>query len=233
MKAIILAGGFGTRVAAIANGRPKPLLGVAGKPILQHQIEFLHQSGLSDIRLSLHYKADQIIEFCERMWPGKLKFVVEKEPLGTGGAVKLASQEFIPHEEFLVLNGDNLMRGVDLSGFFSLGAPTIGCVLLDDAREYGLVEVIDGRVKAFLEKPQDKTAGFVSCGLYILRRDVFEETDGQVFMLERNVFPRLAEAGELKAHIHRDWWIDAGTKERLERANHEYLLHDDERPRPA
>lgn len=228
MKAIILAGGFGTRIAAIANGRPKPLMEVAGKPILQHQVEFLRDNGASDIRLSLHYKADQIIEFCERIWPGEIGFVVEKEPLGTGGAVKLASQDFAPREEFLVLNCDNLMSGIDLTRFFSSGAPAIGCVSLDDAREYGLVQVSDGRVRAFLEKPQDKTAGLVSCGWYILRRDIFAATDGVAFMLERDIFPRLASAGSLKAYLHRGWWIDAGTEERLQRAHNNYLTRNNE-----
>jgi len=234
MKAIILAGGFGTRIAAIANGLPKPLLEVAGKPILQHQIEFLRDNGINDIRLSLHYKAEDIVAFCERLWPGELRFVVEKEPLGTGGAVELASQEFGPSEEFLVFNCDNLMREVDLGGFFSSGAPTIGCVRLDDAREYGLVEVQGGKVQAFLEKPREKTAGLVSCGWYLLRRDVFAAsgaTGGRAFMLERDVFPRLAGAGVLRAFVHRGWWIDAGTEERLERADRDYLAY--ERPRQA
>jgi NDP-sugar pyrophosphorylase family protein len=233
MKAIILAGGFGTRIAAIANGRPKPLVEVANKPILQHQVEFLRDNGIGDIRLSLHYRADQIIEFCERIWPGKLQFVVEKEPLGTGGAVKLASQGFATHEEFLVLNCDNLLSGIDLPGFFSSGAPAIGCVWLDDAREYGLVQASDGRVRAFLEKPQDKTSGLVSCGWYILRRDIFAETDGETFMLERDIFPRLASAGLLKAHLHRGWWIDAGTEERIQRAHNNYSTRNNEGPRRA
>jgi NDP-sugar pyrophosphorylase family protein len=235
MKAIILAGGFGTRIAAISNGLPKPLLGVAGKPILQHQIEFLRDNGIGNIRLSLHYRAGQIIEFCERMWPGELEFTVEKEPLGTGGAVKLASHGFAPHEEFLVLNCDNLMTGIDFPKFFSSGAPTIGCVWLEDAREYGLVEVVDGRVRAFREKPQEKTPGYVSCGWYLLRRDAFDAIESEGFMLEREVFPRLAAAGALRAYAHRGWWIDAGTQERLQRANNDYLTRDcnNEGPRAA
>ena len=103
MKAIILAGGFGTRLAHISGGKPKPLVGVAGKPMLERQIEFLFSYHIRDIRLSLHHKADQIIQFCESKWPHTFEYIVEPTPLGTGGGIRFASKDL--KEPFLVVNG--------------------------------------------------------------------------------------------------------------------------------
>ena len=215
MKAIILAGGFGTRIAAIANGLPKPLLKVAGKPILQHQVEFLRDNGLDDIRLSLHYKADQIIEFCERMWPGRMEFVVEKEPLGTGGAIKFAARDL--GEQFLVVNGD-ILSDIDLNEFLSLRASAVCCTFLEDARDFGLIEVKDGKVNAFYEKPKEKIPGYINAGFYLLTQDAFSHVSRDTFMIEQDVFPHLARQGLLGAYIHNGFWIDVGTRERFERA---------------
>lgn len=225
MRVIILAGGFGTRVAEVAGARPKPLLEVAGKSILERQIEFLWGSGMSEIRLSLHHKAKKIIDFCQRRWPGELQFVIEEEPLGTGGAVKFASQDLDPDEEMLVLNCDNLIRDMDLDRFIARGANTIGCVFLEDAREYGLVEIRGDRAVGFLEKPKQKTSGFINCGWYLLRPQTVRGVPRDSFMLERDLFPRLAEAGELKAYLHGGYWIDAGTEERLKQVDQDLGLN--------
>jgi NDP-sugar pyrophosphorylase family protein len=224
MRAIILAGGFGTRVVQAAGAKPKPLLEVAGKAILEHQIEFLLGCRINEIRLSLHHKAQEIIDFCERRWPGAVQFAVEDEPLGTGGAVTFASRDLDPDEEMLALNCDNLVRDMDLDRFIALGADAVGCVFLKDAREYGLVDVQDARAAGFLEKPKEKTAGLINCGWYLLRPRTLRSVGRESFMLERDLFPRLAEAGDLKVYLHEGYWIDAGTEERLRRADRDFAL---------
>lgn len=224
MKAVVLAGGFGTRVAAVAGGSPKPLLEVAGRPILEHQITTLHDLGVGDIRLSLHHKARDIIDFCTARWPGALEFFVEDTPLGTGGAVQFATRDCADVEELLVVNCDNLVRDMDLARFAAGGANAIGCVFMEDARQYGLVQIEDGHAVGFREKPEEKTSGFINAGWYILKPAALRSVGKDAFMLEHDLFPVLAAARKLKAYHHRGYWIDAGTEDRLKQADKDLAM---------
>lgn len=220
MKVIILAGGMGTRIASVMDGKPKVLAEVRGKPILEHQIVSLRRHGLYDIRLSLGYKADEIIDFCERKWPGEIEFVTEPKPLGTGGAVKFASRDLL--EDFLVVNGD-LLSDLDVTQFLTRGANAMACSFIEDARDFGLLRIEDGKVRQYLEKPKEKVGGYINGGFYLLKPEAVQAVREEAFMLEREVFPMLAERGELKAFLHDGKWIDVGTKERWEQANNEWV----------
>lgn len=215
MKAIILAGGFGTRLMRVTGDKPKPLAEVGGITILEHQVNLLRKHGITDIRLSLYHKADQIIAFCESKWPGKFEYIIEPRPLGTGGGVKFAARGLT--EPFLVLNGDGL-TDVNIAELANALPNTIVCAEVEDARDFGLLSIESGKVKAFLEKPQEKIPGSVNCGFYLLSPAVFENTPEE-FMIEKEIFPRLAASGELNAFLHKGYWIDAGTEERFRRAN--------------
>lgn len=217
-NAIILAGGFGTRLAKIMGDKPKPLAEVGGKPILERQIEQLLYHGVDKIRLSLHHKADQIISFCESKWPGKLQYLVEEKPLGTGGGIKFASAGL--SEPFLVLNGDTL-SDMALDKFMQSRPNTIMCTHLEDTRGLGLLDVKEGKISAFREKPSEKISGFVNCGVYLLEPAAFDGISQESFMIEKEVFPRLAQEGSLNAYVHKGYWIDAGTEESYKRANEE------------
>lgn len=218
MKALILAGGFGTRLAHIAADNPKPLVSVAGKPLLQRQIEFLHTYGITEIRLSLHHKAEKIQAFCEERWPEQIEFVVEPRPLGTGGGVKFATQDWT--EPFLAFNADDLLAGVDISPLLASRSTTVLCTKLEDARGYGLVTISDNMIREFLEKPKEKIAGYVNCGWYVLEPEALKEAgDRQAFMLEYDIFPALAGQGRLKAHVHDGYWVGVGTDETYHKAN--------------
>ncbi len=221
MKAIILAGGFGTRLAHISGGKPKPLVEVAGKAILERQIDFLLSHGMSDIRLSLHHKADQIIEFCEHRWPGKFEYMVEPTPLGTGGGIRFASKDL--KDPFLVVNGDTLS---DINvGKFASGAPNaIVGAHQEDARSYGLLEIANGKVATFLEKPIEKRSGYINAGFYLLRPDIFSSITAESFMMEKDIFPQLAAEGNLNVFTHDGYWIDCGTEERLNQAHQDHAL---------
>lgn len=227
MKAIILAGGFGTRLAKISGDKPKPLVEVAGKPILERQIEYLWKSGIRDIRLSLHHKADQIIAFCDhRFGKGKIEYLIEDKPLGTGGGIRFASRDLA--EPFLVVNGDTL-TDMDLLKFASAGAHAIACVYMRDARDFGLVDVRNGKAAAFLEKPKEHIPGFINAGYYLLDGKAFGHVEKEAFMIEQDVFPHLAKNAKLNAYVHDGYWIDVGTAERWERANNDYaheLMND-------
>lgn len=221
MKAVILAGGFGTRLAHVSGGKPKPLVEVAGKSILERQINFLLSHGMDDIRLSLHHKADQIIEFCERKWPGRFEYIVEPTPLGTGGGIRFASKDI--SDPFLVVNGDTL-SDVNVREFILQTPNAIVGAYQKDARAYGLLEMNKGRVTAFLEKPSEECGGYINAGFYLLHPEVFSGIASESFMIEKEIFPQLAQVGKLNVFTHKGYWIDCGTEERLKQAHSDHTL---------
>jgi NDP-sugar pyrophosphorylase family protein len=228
MKIIILAGGKGTRLSESAKNIPKPLVEIARKPILQHQIDLLKKHGLSDIRLSLGYRAEQIIEYLKDkprtdsfgIMRGKYEYIVEPEPLGTGGAIKFASRDL--KEDFIVLNGD-ILSDINLSEFiakyqYNVSQNKLGAISLffqEDASDYGVVQMENEQVIDFLEKPQEIQSGYINAGIYILSPAIFQNIKNISFSIEKDIFPKLAQNKALMAFIHRGWWTDAGTEERL------------------
>ena len=222
IEAIILAGGFGTRVSEISNGLPKPLLEIAGKPILEHQIQFLRRNGIQNIRLGLHYKADQIIAFCEKRWPGEIRFFVEPKPLGTGGAVKFASSDL--EHPFLVINGD-IICDIDVARLISKSPNIVACAHQDKTQDYGLLRLEEGKIVEFLEKPKEPTAGFINAGWYLLEPNIFRSRLQDHFMVEKEIFPALADQGELHAYQHNGYWIDVGVPERYYQALEDAKSH--------
>ncbi|MDP3779283.1 MAG: nucleotidyltransferase family protein [bacterium] len=216
MKTLILAGGFGTRLAHISEGKPKPLMEVAGKPMLERQINFLLSHGMDDIRLSLHHKADQIIEFCEKRWPGKFEYAVEPTPLGTGGGIRFATKDW--KEPFLVVNGD-ILSDINVRAFVARAPNSIVGAYQEDARAFGLLDIKEGKVSAFLEKPKELQGGYINAGFYFLHPNVFSEIVTEKFMMEFDIFPQLAKAGKLNVFMHDGYWIDCGTEERLMQAH--------------
>lgn len=219
MKVIILAGGFGTRLARVSGDKPKPLVEVAGVPILERQIRFLLSHGFDDIRLSLHHKADQIIAFCDAKWPGKFEYIVEPVPLGTGGGIRFAAHGI--REPFLAINGD-ILTDLDPVSFTAAKPSTIVAAYQEDVRPYGFLEIENSKVTGFREKTQELRGGYINAGWYVLHPDVFTDMTEDKFMMETDVFPRLVAAGELGAHIHHGYWIDCGTEERLAQAHKDH-----------
>lgn len=228
MHALILAGGFGTRLRDVEE-RPKPLVEIAGKTLIEHQIDFLRRYGVEDIRILLHYRAEEIIEFCEATllpeifgdeWYSRVGFYVERASLGTGGAIKNACGDL--KNPFLVINCDTLID-VDLAQLFSCGANAMVCVYAPDARDFGFVRIEEECVREFTEKPHEMISGFVNAGVYFLTRDIFSGIADDAFSLERRVLPELARRGELRACLYHGIWIDVGTQERLQIAKKTWL----------
>lgn len=214
MKVIILAGGRGTRLPHSARDIPKALVPLGGKTILEHIMDRLITAGISDIRLSLGFRADQIIEFVKaRGYP--CDWVAESEPLGTGGGTKLASRGF--KEPFMVLNGDTF-SDFDYPAIVRAHAPGHGLIVSywkEDNRDYGFLDIDGEHIRGFLEKPDKPQTGFVSAGCSILEPEHVQGVARDAFMLELDVYPRLAEAGRLKAIRHTGFFEDIGTEERL------------------
>ncbi len=222
MMAVILAGGFGKRLRPYTEEIPKPLVRVADRPILEHQIEWLKQYGFNEFVLLVGYRKEKIIE---HIGSGgrlgvKVTYVVEDEPLGTGGAIKNAEHILSKEEKFLVINGDILTNLNPLKLFDKLEKePSLVGVIasIPLPSPYGVLEIKDGKVVGFVEKPKLQDY-WINAGVYALRPEAlkyFPERGD----LERTAFPAMAKDGVLGAVKYTDiFWKSIDTYKDLEEA---------------
>jgi mannose-1-phosphate guanylyltransferase len=233
MKAVILAGGEGTRLRPLTLRLPKPTAPIADRPLLQHQLDLLGRAGVHEIVFSLAYQPERIqAVFGDGSAAGKkIHYVVEETPLGTGGAVKYAE----PHLDSttIVFNGDVLID-LDLAHVVAEhrrrgAAATLVLTPVDNPSAYGLVETdADGRVTRFTEKPKDPAqirTNNINAGIYILETRTFELMPrGVNYSIERGFFPALLARGDdVRAHVHRGYWIDIGTPEKYLQVHRDIL----------
>lgn len=217
MIAIILAGGKGTRLPESAKHIPKALVSINNKAVIQHQLDLLLKHGITDVIFALGFRHDHIIDHIK----GKHRFVVEKEPLGTGGAIKFASQGLT--EPFLVLNGD-ILSDFDFGAFIRCFEEkkdlkgSLGLIWMENAKDYGLVLHDNDIIHTFSEKPQEPISGHINAGFYILHPEIFKSVPQESFSIEKELFPQLAKDKVLSAFIHEGEWIDVGTEDRLKQA---------------
>ncbi len=222
-QAMILAGGFGTRLQPALQGLPKCLAPVAGKPFLSHLLERLADLGCERVVLCTGYLADQVqAAFGDRFAEMELWYSVEEGPLGTGGAVRLALP-LLEGDEFLVLNGDSFCPWEALPFLGNPVEPALASLLLvevEDVRRFGSVSILEsGKVRSFLEKGAKGGAGLINAGVYRLRREALLQIPrGENISLETQVFPRLAQAGLLTGQVQHLPFIDIGTPESYARA---------------
>jgi mannose-1-phosphate guanylyltransferase len=217
MQAVVLAGGFGKRLAPLTSEVPKPLLSVGGKPILVRQIEWLRGFGIRDVVLAVGYLRHKIFEALGdgRRFGVRIFYSVEEEPLGTGGAIKNA-EPFITDDIFIVLNGD-VLTNLSLDKLVEALGDVDGAIALVPLRSpYGIVEFdANGHVTHFREKPL--LEGFyINAGVYALRRKILSELPDRG-NIEETLFPRLAQQRRLKAVVYRDvFWKSVDSLKDLE-----------------
>jgi NDP-sugar pyrophosphorylase family protein len=224
MKAILLAGGKGTRLRPLTIHTPKPIVPIFDRPFLQFQLDLLKQvPEIDEVILSLNYQPRRIEEiFGDGGDTGLgLKYVVEPAPLGTAGAIRYAGESL--RESVVVFNGDVLTE-VDLGAVIALhrerkAKATIVLTPVENPSAYGLVETDDqGNIKRFLEKPKpdEITCNTINAGIYILEPDTFDRIPKDTpWSIERSFFPSLIERGEtFVAYVYRGYWIDIGTPEK-------------------
>ncbi len=224
MKAILLAGGKGTRLRPLTIHTPKPIVPIFGRPFLRYQIDLLHKvPEIDEVILSLNYQPRRIEEmFGEGKDLGvKLSYVVEPVPLGTAGAVKYANKSL--DEPVVVFNGD-ILTEVDVAAVLKLhrerkARATIVLTPVENPSAYGLVETdAEGNVRRFLEKPKPEeiTCDTINAGIYVLEPDTFDRIPRDTaWSIERSFFPSLVERGEtFVAYVYRGYWIDIGTPEK-------------------
>ncbi len=223
-EAVLLVGGQGTRLRPLTVNTPKPMLPVAGVPFTVHQITRARDAGISRIVLATSYRAEVFAEFIEGADLGiEIVIATEVEPLGTGGAIRhaLTHLESGADDPVVIFNGD-VLSGLDIRGLVDSHVQSASDVSLyltpvPDPRAYGLVPIdADGRVEAFLEKPQtpeEIVTDLINAGCYVFKRSVIEAIpDGRVVSVERETFPGLLASGaHVRGVVDEGYWLDLGT----------------------
>jgi len=232
MKAVILAGGEGTRLRPLTLTTPKPVVPIVDRPFLRHQLDMLDRAGISEVVFSLAYRPERIeAVFGDGSALGKhIRYVVEQTPLGTGGAVKNAEAHL--DDVTVVFNGD-VLTDVDLAAVIrdhrdSRAAATIVLTPVPNPAAYGLVEFDANRaVTRFVEKPDPTqiTTDTINAGIYILQTSTLSLMPaGLNHSIERAFFPDLLRRGDrVTAHVHRGYWIDIGTPEKYLQTHRDIL----------
>ena len=233
MKAILLAGGFGTRLRPLTLNTPKPIVPIFDRPFLYYQIDLLKQlPEIDEVILSLNYKPDKVEA---RIGDGtetgiRIRYLVEPTPRGTGGAVKFAE----PHLDgtVIVFNGDVLTQ-IDLAALLELhrsreARATIVLTPVANPSAYGLVETdANNNVCRFLEKPSpdEITCDTINAGIYVLEPDTFDRIPPHTkYSIERRYFPSLVERREtFIGYIDRGYWLDIGSPEKYLQAHRDIM----------
>ena len=222
MKAVILAGGFGKRLRPYTDTTPKPLLLVASRPIIEWQIRWLKHYGFRDIIICAGYLKEKIIEEVGsgRNYGVRIGYVIEDEPLGTGGAVKNAGHILENDEEFVVVNGD-ILTDLDPNILLeTLGENDVGSIALAPLPSpYGVIRFDPQtlRILSFVEKPKIKEY-WINAGVYAFRNEVFKYLPDKGD-IERTALPRLAEEGRLSAALFDEsFWMSIDSHKDLEEA---------------
>ncbi len=224
MKAILLAGGQGTRLRPLTLNTPKPVVPIFNRPFLTYQLDLVRQvPEIDEVILSLNYQPDRIEDvFGDGSRFGvKIRYMVEPAPLGTGGAIKFAAAGVT--DAVVVFNGDVLTQ-IDLAAVIRrhrerAARATIVLTPIDNPSAYGLVETDGaGNIRRFVEKPKPEeiTTRNINAGMYVLEPATFDRIpDGVPFSIERGYFPTLVERGETFVAFQYDgYWIDIGTPEK-------------------
>lgn len=230
MQALVLAGGEGTRLRPLTYTTPKPVMPLAGRPFLTFMLDWARAHGVEEVILSCGFMSDGVRRVLGDIYDGmRLRYVIEPEPLGTAGPVRLAFEEGLLDERLLVLNGD-VLTDIDLTAELAeherAGArATLALYPVDDTSSYGVVPTDSGgRVEAFLEKTEGEVpTNRINAGAYVLEREVVEAIpSGRSVSFEREIFPGLVGDG-LHGYPAEGYWIDIGTPERYLEATWDLL----------
>jgi mannose-1-phosphate guanylyltransferase len=226
--AILLVGGFGTRLMPLTKNTPKPMLTVAGVPVTEHQLAMAKAAGITEIVLATSYLSEVFIPYFGdgSKWGMKIKYAVEKEPLGTGGAIRNAAKLLDLSEAVVILNGDvlsshNLAEQIRQHEAHDADV-TLHLTQVEDARAFGCVPTdSDGRVSAFLEKMENPVTNQINAGCYVFNPRVISTIPlDTVVSVERETFPQLVASGaKVFGYLESAYWLDIGTPRALLKAS--------------
>src|SRR5918912_2931256 len=238
MKAIIMAGGQGTRLRPLTSNQPKPMIRIANLPCMEHIVNLLANHGITDIAATLQFMPDEIQDYFGdgSDWGVNMSYSVEDAPAGTAGSVKMAEQQLgLEGERLLIISGDDL-TDADLSRLVEfheekVSEATMVLKSVENPLDFGIVIIgEDGRISRFLEKPAwgQVFSDTVNTGIYLLEPSVIEEipdpqAEGE-YDFSKELFPKLLDAGRpLYGYITEDYWEDIGTLEQFASAQRDVL----------
>jgi len=227
-EAYILAGGKGERLKPLTKETPKPLLPIKGKPILEWNIERLKEFGVEKIVIGIGHLGEKIEEYFGN---GKkigveIKYMREELPLGTGGAVKHAAE--LLGKRFFMINGDN-MADFDYSAMTKVhkenkAEATIALYEVEDVSSFGVARLNNNKILEFVEKPakEDAPSKLINAGAYVLEKKILDIMPTGFCLIEKELFPELANKGRLYGYEHKGQWFPTDTMERYEKAEAEW-----------
>lgn len=227
--AIILAGGFGTRLQSVVTDLPKPMADVNGQPFLNYQLNYLKQYGVKSIVLSVGYLAEKIKNYYGTEFNGlRITYVTEAKPLGTGGGIRLAA-EAVKDQHVFILNGDSFFD-VDLNLFTkrhqqSKAQVSLALRTVEDGARYGTLEVnSDQRITSFKEKSGVSKKGLINGGVYILDTKLYLDNTNPLenFSIEKDFFEKKLQTLLIKGFEFNAYFIDIGIPEDYNKAQHEF-----------
>ncbi len=233
MKAVVMAGGEGSRLRPLTSRLPKPLAPVANKPVMEHIIELLRLHGITEIVATLHYLADEIESYFGdgSAFGVTMHYVVEDTPLGTAGAVKMA-ERYLNDDSFIIVSGDAL-TDIDLTAIMNdhrarNADATIVLQRVTNPLEFGVVVTDDnGRITRFLEKPSwgEIFSDTINTGIYVLKPEIFAYMEaGRSYDFSKDLFPRMVHEGKtVQGFVSTDYWTDIGNLQQYQQANFDAL----------
>jgi D-glycero-alpha-D-manno-heptose 1-phosphate guanylyltransferase len=227
-EAIILAGGFGTRLREVLENTTKPMAPINGKPFLEFQLNYLKNFGINRVVMAVGYLSEQIVEHFQSSFNGiEIVYTHEENPLGTGGGIKFAFTK-IKGKEAVVVNGDTLFD-IDLVDFYKFHNSkrsnfSLALRQLDDVGRFGSV-IIDkeSKITEFAEKGQFEGKGLINGGVYIINADFFQTIDlPEKFSLENDVFEKYYKKGMFFGEVFTDYFLDIGIPSDYEKAQYDF-----------
>ena len=221
-KAVILAGGLGTRLFPVTKEIPKALLPVKRIPIINYLIDLFYSNGIKNIAVLIDKDFRNDFSWWKRRYypRKKIKIFEEKKPLGTFGGLYYF-KNWISNNPFFLSNGDELKK-IDLVKMIKFHQKikpvgTIALVRVPNPQDYGVVLCEQELVQKFLEKPKNPPSKYINSGLYLLSPEIFKYHPGPKFtMIEKDIFPKLAKEKKLAGFKFKGKWMDTGTWERYE-----------------
>jgi len=229
--AIILAGGLGTRLKPLTDTTPKPLLPISGRPIIEHAILNFRRHGITDILISIGYKADMIRGYFGdgSKFGVKIGYCIEEEPLGTGGAIKTAAADI--KGTFVAINGDNL-ADFDWTAILEEHKKgnakiTLALYPVEDVTKFGIAKLEGKKIVDFIEKPSPDKApsNLNNAGGYVFEPEALSILPEGKSSIERDCFEKLAKKGVIFSFIHKGQWFPTDDMEKYVFADKNFKPH--------
>ncbi len=227
---LVLAGGYATRLRPLTYTRPKPMLSILDRPLLDYILDIVYRSDPDTVYVSLRYLAESIISHISSTWSSELrrtKYLVEEKPLGDAGPINLVRKNMDINRTLIVFNGD-IFINIDLNQVLNFhkkmgGIATIVLTkVTGDLSKYGVADIDDRfRVVKFVEKPKIEGTGLVNAGIYIFEPEALQllPREERILKISLDLIPKLINRFDIYAYVHLGYWFDIGTPEDYLKAN--------------